>query len=361
MTVISLNKIYKAEDSKVKAFESGENPLNAQEISLIKGTLTSTLQKMQDLIKRDVQAPMALAPAMANIPKLIARCQVLLSKIYSDTPVTTSSEPAANSVPESNSNAPDSSNNFSPQDYTPSKVYAKASQKLNGSKTRMSKFELIAKHQSEFNNRKGAALELKEKSVPVIESASILVNPEPIALPTLITIQYPARFGEHLYIRGEGSGFTWGQKVPLICVDADTWQLRQPMQGEFKFKILLNNKEWETGNNHSAKGGDAVNVRPAFASQAEKSSVAATPTRISFFYQPVNDEILEVRDSLHGWSAGIALKPMGNGMWVWETDKAASVFDFKLVRRQTSGEIIWESGANRKMQPGQVNVIEPRF
>jgi hypothetical protein len=184
---------------------------------------------------------------------------------------------------------------------------------------------------------------------------------EPTALPTEIAVKYPSRLGEHLYVRGEGSGFTWDQKIPLVNVDVNTWQLKLPMQGEFKFKILLNNEEWETGNDHPAVGGESVFAVPVFASQAEKSSDASPLTRISFFYQPADGETLEVRDSLHNWSSGIELKDMGNGMWVWETDQAASEFDFKLVRRQSSGEEIWEGGDNRKMQPGQIGVIEPNF
>ncbi|MBX3719281.1 MAG: hypothetical protein KF898_06495 [Parachlamydiales bacterium] len=355
MTVIGLNKIYREEKAKIEAFESGENPLNAHDISEIKVKLASTLEKMNQLAKRDIQAPMAFALAIPSIPKLIGRCDVLLSRIPSDTPIIFSSEHVA----ESSTPAP--SSEFSAADYTPSKVYAKATKQLQGPRNRINRFDSVAKHQAEFNARKGAAPELKPASTPVIESSSIAASSQPIPLPTLITIQYPARFGEHLYIRGEGSGFTWGQKVPLISVDANTWQLRQPMQGEFKFKILLNNEEWETGNDHPANGGDAVSATPVFASQAEKSAEASSLTRVSFFYQPADGETLEVRDSLHDWSAGIELKDMGNGMWVWETDKAAGEFDFKLVRRQGSGEIIWEGGDNRKMQPGTIELIEPRF
>ncbi|MBS0649835.1 MAG: hypothetical protein JSR93_01615 [Verrucomicrobia bacterium] len=355
MTVIGLNKIFREERTKIEAFESGENPLNAHDISEIKAKLSSTLEKMNQLVKRDVQAPMALAPAIANIPKLIGRCDVLLSRIPSDVPVTSSSQQ------EAESSTPAPSSEFSPADYTPSKVYAKATRQLQGPRNRVLKFDTIKQQHASFNARKGAAPEVKTPSTPVIESSSIAASSQPIPLPTLITIQYPARLGEHLYIRGEGSGFTWGQKVPLISVDANTWQLRQPMQGEFKFKILLNNEEWETGNDHPANGGDAVSATPVFASQAEKSSEASSLTRVSFFYQPADGETLEVRDSLHDWSAGIELKDMGNGMWVWETDKAASEFDFKLVRRQSSGEIHWEGGDNRKMQPGTIALIEPRF
>jgi len=355
MTVIGLNKIYREQKTLVESFESGENPLNAHLISEAKGTLETTLGKMQQLAKRDVQAPMAFALAFTNIPKLIGRCETLLARIPSDTPITSSSEPVADS------STPAPSSGFSAADYTRSKVHAKATSKLPRERTRTNKFDSVAKHQAEFNARKGAAPELKPASTPVIESSSIAASSQPIPLPTLITIQYPARLGEHLYIRGEGSGFTWGQKVPLISVDANTWQLRQPMQGEFKFKILLNNEEWETGNDHPANGGDAVSATPVFASQAEKSAEASSLTRVSFFYQPADGETLEVRDSLHDWSAGIELKDMGNGMWVWETDKAAGEFDFKLVRRQGSGEIIWEGGDNRKMQPGTIELIEPRF
>jgi hypothetical protein len=356
MTVIGLNKIYREEKAKIEAFESGENPLNAHDISEIKVKLASTLEKMNQLAKRDIQAPMAFALAIPTIPKLIGRCDVLLSRIPSDTPITSSSGQVAES------SIPAPSSEFSPADYTPSKVYAKVTERLHGQpRTRIGKFDSIAKQHAAFNERKGAAPEIKTTAQPKIESSSIAASSQPIPLPTLITIQYPARLGEHLYIRGEGSGFTWGQKVPLISVDANTWQLRQPMQGEFKFKILLNNEEWETGNDHPANGGDAVSATPVFASQAEKRAEASSLTRVSFFYQPADGETLEVRDSLHDWSAGIELKDMGNGMWVWETDKAAGEFDFKLVRRQGSGDIIWEGGDNRKMQPGTIELIEPRF
>lgn len=344
---IALNKTYNALKVQVEAFESGENALNAHSISEVKGNLASTLQKMNLQAQSNPQARMGFLVAMGNIPKLIGRCDTLLSSIPSDAHEASSSTPTPSE--------------FSPADYTRSKVHAKASQKLTGPRARPNKFDAIAKHQQDFNARKGAAPELKPTSTPVTASSSIEVSSEPIALPTLITIQYPARLGEHLYIRGEGSGFTWGQKVPLISIDANTWQLRQPMQGEFRFKILLNNEEWETGNDHPAKGGDAVSATPVFASQAEKSREASPLTRISFFYQPADGETLEVRDSLHDWSVGTELKSMGNGMWVWETDKSASEFDFKLVRRQSSGEIHWEGGDNRKMQPGTIELIEPRF
>ena len=197
---------------------------------------------------------------------------------------------------------------------------------------------------------------LQETSAPILSHSL-----ETVALPTEITVQYPAQLGEHLYIRGEGSGFTWDQKIPLVNVDGNTWKLSQPMQGDFRFKILLNNEEWETGGDHLAKGGDAVAAAPVFASQAEKSSEGSPLTRVSFFYQPADGETLEVRDSLHDWNAGIELKSMGNGMWVWETDKAASEFDFKLVRKDSNGEVHWEGGDNRKMQPGTIALIEPRF
>jgi len=71
-------------------------------------------------------------------------------------------------------------------------------------------------------------------------------------------------FGNTLYLRGQGQGLSWGQGIPLTCVDRSTWQWSGPATEQVRFKLLLNDAVWAQGEDLVAAPGQRIEVAPAF-------------------------------------------------------------------------------------------------
>ena len=71
-------------------------------------------------------------------------------------------------------------------------------------------------------------------------------------------------FGNTLYLRGEGTGLSWAQGVPLTCVDGKTWKWTGEAKDKLKFKLLLNDQIWSQGEDLIAAPGQKVEISPAF-------------------------------------------------------------------------------------------------
>jgi hypothetical protein len=71
-------------------------------------------------------------------------------------------------------------------------------------------------------------------------------------------------FGNALYLRGEGSGLSWSEGVPLTCVDRATWEWSGKTEEPLKFKLLLNDTVWSQGEDLTATPGQTVEIAPAF-------------------------------------------------------------------------------------------------
>jgi hypothetical protein len=71
-------------------------------------------------------------------------------------------------------------------------------------------------------------------------------------------------FGNAIYVRGEGEGLSWTCGLPMTCVDSSTWQWSGPASDQVKFKLLLNDAVWATGDDLIARPGEKVQVLPAF-------------------------------------------------------------------------------------------------
>ena len=71
-------------------------------------------------------------------------------------------------------------------------------------------------------------------------------------------------FGNTLYLRGQGPGLSWGQGIPLTCVDRSTWQWSGPATEQVRFKLLINDAVWAQGEDLVAAPGQRIEVAPAF-------------------------------------------------------------------------------------------------
>jgi hypothetical protein len=117
------------------------------------------------------------------------------------------------------------------------------------------------------------------KSAPVapkfnsgaVASAPITAKPAPAAPKsaaealTIIEVKIDVGFGNAVFLRGQGSGLTWEQGVPLVCVDGGTWRWTQKVADPVTFKVLLNDQVWSSGDDLVVAPGQKVEISPSFA------------------------------------------------------------------------------------------------
>lgn len=87
-------------------------------------------------------------------------------------------------------------------------------------------------------------------------------------------------------------------------------------------------------------------------------------TQLLIQFTPPPGITIEMRGKGPGmddWSVGIPLKKVEDGLWSWESDQVVNAFEYKIVGRTITNEIIWESGENRKMTMNQSDVIAPQL
>lgn len=82
---------------------------------------------------------------------------------------------------------------------------------------------------------------------------------------TRVTAKYDVGFSNVLYIRGQGAGLNWDKGIPMKNLKADEWVWETDARfttGEFK--VLINDRIYEQGNNHPLKNGSNNQFSPRF-------------------------------------------------------------------------------------------------
>jgi hypothetical protein len=82
---------------------------------------------------------------------------------------------------------------------------------------------------------------------------------------TTIEVKIDVGFGNAVFLRGQGSGLTWDQGIPLACVDGGTWRWSQTLATPITFKVLLNDQVWSAGSDLIVAPGQKLEVSPSFA------------------------------------------------------------------------------------------------
>jgi hypothetical protein len=83
---------------------------------------------------------------------------------------------------------------------------------------------------------------------------------------TKIVVKCNCGFPNNLFIRGEGiAGLTWERGMPMKNVKADEWlwETDKPFT-KGQFKVLINDKVYEQGNNHMLSQGQDIAFTPKF-------------------------------------------------------------------------------------------------
>jgi len=82
---------------------------------------------------------------------------------------------------------------------------------------------------------------------------------------TRILIKYDVGFENALFIRGQGADLSWekGKKLQNVAQDEWLWETTKPFH-ECEFKVLINDKNYEQGENHRLSGGSSIQYTPRF-------------------------------------------------------------------------------------------------
>lgn len=80
-----------------------------------------------------------------------------------------------------------------------------------------------------------------------------------------VTVKYDVGFSNALYIRGNGANLSWEKGTQLKNTKPDEW-IWEPTTpfNNCEFKILINDKKYEEGENHHLHSGSNIQINPKF-------------------------------------------------------------------------------------------------
>lgn len=82
---------------------------------------------------------------------------------------------------------------------------------------------------------------------------------------TRITVKYNVGFNNTLYLRGKGANLNWEKGIPMRNIKADEWMWETDAAfPSAEFKVLINDKTYETGPNHMLHQGATIQYTPHF-------------------------------------------------------------------------------------------------
>ncbi|MBA3722595.1 MAG: hypothetical protein H0W88_09365 [Parachlamydiaceae bacterium] len=80
-----------------------------------------------------------------------------------------------------------------------------------------------------------------------------------------VTIKFDVGFKNHLTIRGKGANLSWEKGIALKNTKPDEWVWETDATfPNCEFKILINDKQYEAGENHNLKAGTSITYTPKF-------------------------------------------------------------------------------------------------
>jgi hypothetical protein len=82
---------------------------------------------------------------------------------------------------------------------------------------------------------------------------------------TSVVIKYDVGFGNALYLRGRGANLSWDKGIMLRNISADEWVWETDASfTNCEFKAVINDTEYEIGENHLIKSGQIIQYTPEF-------------------------------------------------------------------------------------------------
>ena len=109
--------------------------------------------------------------------------------------------------------------------------------------------------------KKAATPDVARQEPQPIQMAKPATPARPV---TVIEAKIDVGFGNQLFVRGQGAGLSWERGTPLTCVGPDTWRWAVEATDRLKFKLLLNDRVWASGEDVVVPPGKQVELKPAF-------------------------------------------------------------------------------------------------
>lgn len=82
---------------------------------------------------------------------------------------------------------------------------------------------------------------------------------------TRIIVKYDVGFNNAIYLRGEGANLNWNHGVILKNIKADEWCWETDLLfNKCEFKVLINDRQYELGENHKLQCGTSYVYTPSF-------------------------------------------------------------------------------------------------
>ena len=80
-----------------------------------------------------------------------------------------------------------------------------------------------------------------------------------------IVVRYDVGYDNYLFIRGNGPGLSWEKGVKLKNIGPDEWVWETGCSScNCEFKVLINDVQYETGENHHLYDGVVFHYTPHF-------------------------------------------------------------------------------------------------
>lgn len=94
------------------------------------------------------------------------------------------------------------------------------------------------------------------------QSSSLTTKKGPI---TRLIVKYDVGYPNSIFLRGKGANLSWEKGIPLKNVKPDEWIWETDQQFEScEFKVLINDRSYEIGENHRLTCGESTLHRPKF-------------------------------------------------------------------------------------------------
>lgn len=82
---------------------------------------------------------------------------------------------------------------------------------------------------------------------------------------TRVIAKFNVGWGNQIFIRGLGGGLDWNVGVPMQCIGEDEWLWEQAVsKGNVTFKLLVNDSQWNDGDDVVVAAGDTIICHPKF-------------------------------------------------------------------------------------------------
>jgi hypothetical protein len=112
--------------------------------------------------------------------------------------------------------------------------------------------------------KKAPAKKVAAKKAPVKKSAAKKAAGK--LQSTTLVAQVDVGFGNTLFIRGEGGGLSWEKGIPMENISPYEWTFESSAKtGDLVCKLLINDENWEAGDNLSVAKGTRYVYSPHFA------------------------------------------------------------------------------------------------